>query len=64
MFLYAGKVIVFTLIALCAVNFIGKRVLQIVNFSHVGNGLLTQNMDVPFEKDASIEFDPFTGKQD
>ena len=64
MFSYGGKVISLTFFALCAVNFIGKRVLQIVNFSHVGNGLLTQNMDVPFEKDASIEFDPFTGKHD
>ena len=64
MFLYASKVIVFTLTALCAVNFIGKRVLQIIEVPQVGNGLLTQNMDDPVKTGGSIEFDPFTGKQD
>ena len=59
MFLYAGKVIVLTLIALCAVNFIGKQVSQIL----VGKSLLTQTEEAPSEKSSSIEFDPFTGKQ-
>ena len=64
MFLYASKVIVLTLIALCAVNFIGKQVLLILEVPLVDKSLLTQTMEVPPpEKGSSIEFDPFTGKQ-
>ena len=64
MFSYAGKVIVFTLIALCAVNFIGKRVLQVLEVPLVDKNLQTQTMEAPtHDKGHSIEFDPFTGKQ-
>ena len=62
MLLYASKVIVFTLIALCAVNFVGKRVLQIMELPPLGNSLLTQTMEIPPGKAGSVEFDPFTGK--
>ena len=64
MFSYAIKVILFTLIALCAVNFIGKQVLQILEVPLVGKSLQTETMEFSSpEKGGSIEFDPFTGKQ-
>ena len=61
MFSYAGKVIVFTLLALCAINFIGKGVLQIMEVSLGGNGHQTETMEAPPAKSGAIEFDPFTG---
>ena len=62
MLFYAGKVIVFTLIALCAMNFIGKGVLQIMEISlGAGDGHQTETMEVPPAKSGAIEFDPFTG---
>ena len=64
MLLYASKVIVFTLITLCAVNFFVKIFQPLIEVPYAGNDLLTQTMDAPLEKDGSIEFDPFTGKHD
>ena len=56
MFLYAGKVITVTFVALCAVMFVGKIILQTMENPVAGKRLL-QTVD----KRDSMDFDPFTG---
>ena len=60
MFSYGGKVISLTFFALCAVNFIGKRIPRPMKDPLVGKNL-QQTLD--FKRD-SIEFDPFTGERE
>ena len=58
MFLYAGKVITVTFVALCAVMFVGKIILQTMENPLAGKRLL-QSVD----KIDSMDFDPFTGNE-